>query len=82
MREDPDQVLESLGRRVAERRQELGLTQKDLADKLGIAHQNIHLIEQGKRNMTVRTMVALADALGMRTAELFDEAPTRRARRT
>jgi HTH-type transcriptional regulator / antitoxin HipB len=65
VRKDPDVLLRKIGRRVRQRRQDLGLTQKELADRLGITSPNITIIEHGEQNLTIRTLVKLADALGM-----------------
>ena len=41
-----------------------GLTQKDLAKKLGIAFQNYNPLERGTRPITMQMAMRLADALG------------------
>jgi HTH-type transcriptional regulator / antitoxin HipB len=69
--EDPDLLLSQIGLRILRRRQELGLSQKDLGDRLGIAQTNVARIEHGQQNLTVRTLVKLAEALGVTAAELF-----------
>jgi transcriptional regulator with XRE-family HTH domain len=71
MAEDPDLLLSQIGLRVLRRRQDLGLSQKELADRLGIAQTNVARIEHGKQNLTVRTLIKLAEALDMTAAELF-----------
>ncbi|WP_216856909.1 helix-turn-helix domain-containing protein [Acidisoma sp. S159] len=40
------------------------LTQAEIADRLGITQQYLSLIETGRKNVTLRTMIALADVLG------------------
>jgi transcriptional regulator with XRE-family HTH domain len=69
--EDPDLLLRAIGLRVLRRREELGLTQQSVADRLGIAPQNIYRIEHGQQNLTVRTLVKVAEALGVTVAELI-----------
>jgi transcriptional regulator with XRE-family HTH domain len=69
--EDPDVLLRKLGLRVLRRRQELGLTQQQLADRLNMASTNIGRIEHGEQNLTVRTLAKLADALELTMAELL-----------
>lgn len=71
MSEDPDVLLRKLGLRVLRRRQELGLTQQQLADRLSMASTYIVRIEHGDQNLTVRTLTKLADALGLTVVELF-----------
>jgi len=45
------------------RRRELGLTQEDVADTLGIVARQYQKIESGDTNVTLRTLVRLAVAL-------------------
>ena len=46
-------------------RKSLGLTQKDISLKSGIAQGDISRIESGLANPSLKTMTRLADALGM-----------------
>lgn len=55
-------------------RTNLGLTQKDLADKSGINIRQIQKYESGEYdigNMTLKNAIALSDALGCDVKELF-----------
>ena len=70
MSNDPDLLLSDIGLRILRRRQELGLTQKDLAQAVGMQAANIGQMEHGERNLTIRTLCKLADALGLSFAEL------------
>jgi transcriptional regulator with XRE-family HTH domain len=79
--EDSDLLLSQIGLRILRRRQELGLSQKELADRLGIAQTNVARIEHGQQNLTVRTLVKLAEALDMTAAELFAGSAPHGARR-
>lgn len=80
MTEDPDVLLSAIGLRVLRRREELGLTQQSLADRLGITATNIYRIEHGQQNLTVRTLVKVAEALGVTALALIGgpEEPGRR----
>ena len=51
-----------------------GLSQKELADKLGISAQNLNNYESGQRNPGNKILPALADALGVSTAYLRGDA--------
>lgn len=51
-----------------------GLSQKELADKIGISAQNLNNYESGKRNPGNKVLPALADALGFSTAYLRGDA--------
>jgi transcriptional regulator with XRE-family HTH domain len=70
--EDPDQTIRDVGLRIAELRQGLGITLSEFAQRLGVTYQNLQRIERGEQNLTIRTMVKLATALGVRPADLFD----------
>ena len=71
MAEDRDLLLRQIGMRVLKRRQELGLTQTEVADRVGIGRPNVYRIEHGKQNVTVDTLCKLADALEITAVELF-----------
>lgn len=49
------------------------MTNEELAAKSGLAIRVISEIRNGKRNPTVATLKAVADALGLTMSELFTE---------
>ncbi len=53
-------VQENLGRRIAELRQTFGLTQQDVADRLGVSRVAVSHIEAGMSVPSERTVVLLA----------------------
>jgi len=53
-------VGESLGRRVAEQRAKLGLTQQEMAERLGISRVAVSHVESGVTNPGERTVTLLA----------------------
>ena len=55
----------SIGKRIRKRRQELKLTQDDLASALGLTPQHISGIEQDKRNPSLSSLAKLAEELGI-----------------
>lgn len=55
----------SLGQRIRKRRQALEITQKRLAEDLGVTPQHISVIEQGKRVPSLPSLAKLAEALGV-----------------
>jgi len=57
--------LMSLGKRIRERRQELRLTQEELARALGLTPQHISGIEQDKRSPSLSSLAKLAEELGI-----------------
>ncbi len=52
-----------------------GLTQEQLADRVGMSGSNISLLESGKQNYTQRILEELALALGTSPAALLTEDP-------
>lgn len=68
---DATKVIASVGQRVAELREAAGLTQQGLADASGMDPANLRPIEAGRRNVTLRTLVALANGLGCSLEELL-----------
>lgn len=65
----PD-FLRSLGGRIKEARIERGLSQKQLALRVGIKQPDISRVEEGKKNITLFTLVRLCKVLGIRTIDL------------
>lgn len=80
MADKADRLLFDLGRRVAELRAKRGTTQEELAEVLGVTPRYIQSIEAGRQNLSVRSLVKLADALHARVPDLF-KAPSRRTAR-
>jgi len=61
-----------MGYKIKERREELRMSQQELADKAGVTRQTISLIETGKlENVTLSTMNAIATALDSTVSEIF-----------
>ena len=69
-REKPD-VLERFGTAVKFRREELGLTQEDLAEKAGIHRTYLSDIERGTRNLSLINIEKLAAALSTTMSDIF-----------
>jgi DNA-binding XRE family transcriptional regulator len=63
---------------VASRRRELGLSQRELAERAGTSHTVIGRIESGRHAPNIRTFERLADALGLCLVIGFDEGPRQR----
>ena len=66
----------TVGERIKAARKKAGMTQKELADKLGIPYQGISQYERGIRNPKIDTLVKIADSLGV-TLEELSSAKTR-----
>jgi transcriptional regulator with XRE-family HTH domain len=62
--------LVEFGRRVRDRRAELGLSQEELAERADLHRTYISSLEQGRRNVAVHNVVRLARALDVDPADL------------
>jgi transcriptional regulator with XRE-family HTH domain len=66
-----DELLVYVGQQVLAARRRLGLSQEQLAEKAGCAPATVFLVENARRNATIRSLSVLATALGVEVAELF-----------
>lgn len=61
-----------MGIKIKERREELGMTQEELAQKSGVSRQTISSIETGKyENVLVGTLASIATALETTVDKIF-----------
>jgi len=73
----------AFGRRVRELRDQLQLSQEQLAERAGLHRNYVGGIERGERNVAIINVVKLAAGLDTSVAELFkpfDRVPKRRSR--
>lgn len=77
---DPDQVVHSVGRRVAELRVALGMTQEQLAEAAGVSIKYLQRIEAGRQNLTIRSLVGLANLLEAMPVDFFGAPTTAKGR--
>lgn len=61
------ELYRRLGRAVAERRTELGLTQSDVAEKLGLSRASLANLENGRQRIMVHQLFALVNALKLKS---------------
>ncbi len=66
-----DHVLATVAARLRNARKQRKLTQKQLAEKAGLQYSYVYEIETGKTNITLRTLIALAEALHIDVPTLF-----------
>ena len=59
------------GARIKELRAERGITQEELAERVGIFRTYMSRVETGLGNPTLTTIHALADSLGVSVTDLF-----------
>jgi transcriptional regulator with XRE-family HTH domain len=67
---DPVKTVRHVGRRVAELRRAAGITQAQLAEKMGVSIQYVSRIELGT-NLTLHTLVKLANVFRVMPADLL-----------
>jgi ribosome-binding protein aMBF1 (putative translation factor) len=58
--------FETIARQVILRRSELGLTQKELAERIGTSHSAISRLESGQHRASIATLERVGEALGLR----------------
>jgi transcriptional regulator with XRE-family HTH domain len=63
--------LKALGKAIATRRKSLKMTQADLASMINMEVPNLSVIENGKSNPQILTLVRIASALNIQTQNLF-----------
>jgi transcriptional regulator with XRE-family HTH domain len=69
-----NQLLTSISKVVQRRREELRLTQEELAGRAGLHRTYISDIERGARNLSVKSLIRLAMALEMSVSGVLEEA--------
>ena len=71
------ELYRRLGRTVAGRRRELGLTQSTVAEKLGLSRASLANLESGRQRIMVHQLFALVNALRLKSVlDLVPEAWT------
>ena len=67
-----DKRVERLGERIRELRKERGLSQEGLANLTNIDRGYMGTIERGERNITLKKLFDICDALNVQPSEVFD----------
>ncbi len=67
----PNDVDASVGRRITDRRSALGLSQSDLAQRLGVSSQQVQKYEAGTNRISASRLSDVAMALGISPGGLF-----------
>jgi transcriptional regulator with XRE-family HTH domain len=49
-----------------------GLTQEDIADRMGVDRSFVSGLERGERNLTLKSLSSLAQALGVKLVQLVE----------
>lgn len=66
-------ITEAVGQRIKTLRNEQGLSQEKLALKAEIDRTYLAGAEQGKRNISLKSLEKIVDALGVSFSEFFKE---------
>lgn len=69
--EQKQETRNRIGRRIADLRKLAGLNQEQLSERAGLQRTHISRIEAGKYAVTLETVQAIAEALGM-TVDIID----------
>lgn len=64
-------TLKTIGNNIRKHRLEKRLTQQYLANQTGLSGSEISRIENGKRNISLKLLLQIADTLGIPPAEIF-----------
>ena len=71
--EQKQQTRDRIGQRITALRRLAGLTQEQLSERAGLQRSHIGKIEKGRYAVTLETIQAIAEALGM-TVDIIDPA--------
>lgn len=64
-------IYEDMGNRIREERKKQGLTQADLAEKVGAGVTHISHIETGSGSPSLKLLISIINVLGISPGELF-----------
>jgi transcriptional regulator with XRE-family HTH domain len=78
--ESEARIYAEIGRRVRAARTRAGLSQQDASIKAGMSYRWWQRLEAGESGPTVRTLIRIADALGIGFWDLVCTAPRRDAK--
>ena len=68
----PQDVDRHVGARIRERRTMLGLTQQQVAERIGVTYQQAHKYEAGANRLSAGRLYQIAQALGVEPAYFFE----------
>ena len=64
-------MAERLANRLKERRAEVGLTQAELAERVGVTRKTVNTVENGVFTPSTPLAIKLSQALGLTVEQLF-----------
>ena len=65
-------ILDNFGKRVRNLREAAGYSQEDFAVESGLDRSYFGAVERGQRNLSLRNVEKIAEALGITIAELME----------
>lgn len=65
-------ILKFLGARIRDMRKSQGLSQEQLAEVSGLHHTYIGAVERGERNISIKSLLKITDALKISMGEVFE----------
>ena len=68
-----DKLLINLAENIRLRRHQSGISQESLADQCGLHRTYIGAIERGERNVTIKTLARISEALGYAALDLLSQ---------
>ena len=80
--QERDRVQAAFGKRVRDFRTEQQLTLEMLAEKADLHENYVGAVERGKRNLSLYNVWRLANGLGLSVADLVQDLPARKAKRS
>ena len=71
MRDLINDLRRNLGLRILDLRKSGGLTQEELGEKAGLSYKFIGELERGEVNVSIDSLLKIAEALGIKIGDLF-----------
>ncbi|MGP9821327.1 helix-turn-helix domain-containing protein [Salinarimonas sp. NSM] len=72
MKKHPNEVDREIGRRIKQRRTDLGLNQQSLAQQIGVSYQQVQKYENGTERVGASRLFAIANALQCPVADFYE----------
>ncbi|WP_372423738.1 helix-turn-helix domain-containing protein [Salinarimonas chemoclinalis] len=72
MKKHPNEIDREIGRRIKQRRTELGLNQQSLAQQIGVSYQQVQKYENGTDRVGASRLYAIANALHCPVADFYE----------
>ncbi|WP_169728758.1 helix-turn-helix domain-containing protein [Salinarimonas rosea] len=72
MKKHPNEIDREIGRRIKQRRTDLGLNQQSLAQQIGVSYQQVQKYENGTDRVGASRLFAVANALHCPVADFYE----------